>query len=327
MSNDLAIVVLAAGKGTRMGSDTAKVLARVYGKSLIEHVLTTCLTLKPCQITVVTGYQREIVESHITAWWESHGSGETQLCFALQEQQLGTGHAAKSALPTLENFTGNILITYGDIPLVKADTFQACIKHHQTHHATVSLISIKGEYDNWYGRVVRSHDNQVLKIVERKDCSSAELLLDETNSGIYVVDSSFLKPALDKLQNNNVQKEYYLTDIVEHAASEGQTVEAMVCFDADELRGVNTKQELQKIERKLMDERIAGLAAGDVYFSDPQSCFIDSEVSIGANTQIGPQVVLLGETSIGSEVVIEGCAYVKDSSILDKSNIRWGVRI
>lgn len=327
MNQDLAIVVLAAGKGTRMGGDTAKVLCTVYGKPLIDYVLSSCSELKPKKIIIVTGFQREQVEGHVSNWWKEHGVSSTELSFAFQEQQLGTGHAAQCAIEELGDFSGNVLITYGDIPLVKPETFKDAVIHHDKQNATVTLISIKGEYDNWYGRVVRDTENRVTKIVERKDCNPSELLLDETNSGIYVVESSFLKPALEKLDSNNSQKEYYLTDIVEQAESEGQTVEAMVCFDADELRGINTQQELKKVERKLMNERITSFTSIGVEFSDPDSCFIDSEVTIGSGTRVGPQVVLLGKTAIGSSVTLEGCAYLYNSNIADGANLRWSIRL
>lgn len=321
----LAIIVLAAGLGKRMGQDLPKVTSRTHEKTLIEHVIKTASTLNPEKVVIVTGYKREVVEGTLTESRDfSYLKDRTTFCF--QEEQRGTGHAVQCALPALDGFNGAVIILYGDVPLLKEETLKDLATRHHQQKATLSLISLKGDYNNKYGRIIRGADLHVKKIVEFKDCSPEELLIDETNSGIYVVDSAFLRPAVKSLNNENAQNEYYLTDIVEKSVNEGQTIHVVPCFDAMEVQGVNTREDLALINRELGRRRISDFMQQGVVFTDSASVFIGPEVTIAAGAEIGPQVQLLGSTAIGKNVKIEGCAYLLDSKVAAHVTVKFGVR-
>ena len=321
----LAIIILAAGLGKRMGQSIPKVTTRTYEKSLLEHVLKSSQNLRPERLVIVTGYREDLVKETLT---NSCIFGEMQelIRFAHQAEQKGTGDAVRAALPELKGFSGPVMILYGDVPLLKDTTLAALLQEHQEMKATMSLISLKGHYNNRYGRIVRDQQGRAEKIVEYKDCSPEELLLDETNSGIYLVDSAFLGPAVEGLSNDNAQGEYYLTDILERCVKEGQTVHIHPCFDAIEVQGVNTRDDLQLVNKELQRRKITSLIQDGVSIPDPASVFIDSKVVVTSGAHIGPQVQLLGNTSIAEGVHIEGCAYIKDTTIASDTLIKFGVR-
>lgn len=323
----LAVVVLAAGLGKRMQSELPKALARTRECSLIEHVLQTCGALSPERIIVVIGHKGELIEQALTTSPHLGAWNKSKISFARQAQQLGTGDAVKSALPELADFVGSVLIVCGDMPLVKRESLEALLAVHNKDHATLSILSLQTNDPASYGRLVRNASGAIEKIVEARDCSPAELQINEINSAIYVVDSAFLEPAIQKLENNNNQKEYYLTDIVARAASEHQTVSALVLHDAKEIQGVNTRYELTMINQTLLEKRIRELIEQGVEMVDPRSVFIDSEVTIARGAKIGPNVQLLGKTVIEGEVQIEGTAYIIDSTIKAGAHIKLGVRI
>lgn len=250
MNNDLAIIILAAGMGKRMGSPLPKVLSKAGEHSLIEHVLITADKLNPLHEIVVIGHKGELVKEAVLAGAKNNLYSD-KVEFALQKERLGTGDAVKSALPILEDFIGTVLILSGDVPLIKAETLNTLLKTHNEQNATVTVLSMRVREENAYGRIVRDKDGYVSKIVEFKDCTDDEKNISEVNAGIYAVDSAFLKPALESLTNNNAQQEYYLTDIIEKAVKEGQIVAASLHEDPSEFLGVNTPSDLEKIINEL----------------------------------------------------------------------------
>jgi bifunctional UDP-N-acetylglucosamine pyrophosphorylase / glucosamine-1-phosphate N-acetyltransferase len=320
-------IILAAGLGKRMGSHLPKVLAKTDESTLIEHVLHAAAALNPMKTVIVTGHGRELVEQAVLQ--SSVAKLHREIAFAFQEQQLGTGHAVLSASRCIEGFQGNVAILYGDAPLLTPSSLDLLVKSHEFAKATVSLLSFEAPFPNPYGRIIRSDKNQrtIERIVEAKDCSPFELLVREVNSGIYLVESSFLLPAVKSLTNNNVQKEYYLTDIVAKATQEGQTVCALCLSSPEDALGVNSPAELAIVNRVLGQRRVAKLTAQGVNFLAPESCFIDPEASIEAGALIGPNVQLKGRTKISREVVIEGSSIVIDSSIGERTLVKLGCRI
>lgn len=321
-------MVLAAGLGKRMQSELPKALARTSERTLIEHVLLTCSRLNPERCVVVTGHRGELVRKEVQSSLEAGRWQCQKLIFAHQEQQRGTGDAVRSALAALEGFTGTVLIVCGDMPLVREQSLRALLDLHVHEKATLSLITLRTARPESYGRILRAAPGgRVIKIVEARDCSPEQLAIGEINAAIYAVDSAFLKPAIENLKSENAQGEFYLTDIVEQAANEGQSVSALVLYDAAEIQGVNTRYELALINRALLDRRIRDLLERGVELIDPQTFFIDPESSVAPGAKIGPNVQIRGASSVASGVIIEGCAYIADSQIAQNAHLKLGVRI
>jgi bifunctional UDP-N-acetylglucosamine pyrophosphorylase/glucosamine-1-phosphate N-acetyltransferase len=324
---NISCIILAAGLGKRLGGSLPKALTKTRQGPLIDLVLNSLAPLNPQKTVVVIGHMGELIEQHLTL--QSQAAKAHSIAFAIQPKQLGTGDAAKCALPhLLDSPAGTVIICYADHPLFRPETLAHFVSLHEFKKATVSLISFTSPPPNGYGRVICDPKNgEVLKITEAKDCNPEELLIDRANSGVYAVDSSFLKPALDSLENNNAQSEYYLTDIVAKATSEGQRVSAFNLSDPREAAGVNDLNDLALINSILAEREIAELQRANVVFSDPSSCSIDPLVKIAPGVRIGPAVEILGESSIAEGVVIEGSCLIIDSKVGPGVTIRLASRV
>lgn len=320
----LCCIVLAAGAGKRMGGDLPKAITPTREKALIDHLLDALAPLRPDKTIVVTGHKQEILKQHLAG---SPSARAHSIECAFQEKQQGTGDAVRSALPALGSFKGTILITYADHPLFTPETLRLLVEYHRFKKSTLTMISFQASPPNGYGKIIRDAKGQITRITEAKDCNPEEALTTEVNSGFYAVDSAFLKPAVEGLTNNNAQGEYYLTDIVEKAAKEGQTVAAFPLSNAQEAAGVNNPQDLALVNSILARRHIDRLIEGGVAFVDPSSCFIDPEVSIGKDVTIGPNVQLRGNTSLGDKVTIHGTAIIQDTSISAGAVIKLGCHI
>ncbi len=308
-----------------MGGELPKALVETREMPLIDHVLVSLRAIKPAKTIVVTGHKRQALESHLAN--SPAATGHT-LEFAFQAEQLGTGDAVKSALPCLGDFKGTVILTYADHPLFTASTLQRLIDYHNFKKATLTMLTFRCTTTNSYGRIVRNASTgAVSQIREAKDCNPEELLIQEVNSGVYAVDSSFLTPAVEALTNNNAQKEYYLTDIVEKAANEGQTVVAFPLADANEAAGVNNPSDLHFVNSILAQRHLSSLIEAGVFFDNPHTCDIDHSVSIAAGVRIGPNVQVRGKTSIAAGATIEGTSLIIDSSIGADATIKLGTRI
>lgn len=322
MRDPLSVIILAAGMGKRMLSNLPKVLMPVHSRPMIDYVLASALGLEPKQVVLVVGHQAQQVTNHLANF-----SSKAVLSFALQEKQLGTGHAALCAVQNLKDFIGTVLILTGDVPLIKAETLKQFCQFHEKSKATLSLISAKLEDPANYGRIVRDKDGLVARIVEAKDCSAEELKIKEINSSIYAVDSAFLFPALKELKNQNAQGEYYLTDIVDMAVSQGQKVAAWVLEDQKQILGANNRFELCELGLIMNQEIIKNLINNGVEILDPNSVYIDASVKIDAGVKIGPNVQIKGNTSIKSGTKIEGSAYISDCEIGQNVNLKFALRM
>ena len=320
----ICCIILAAGAGKRMGGDLPKALTQTREKALIDHLLDAIQPLKPAKTIVVAGHKQESLRAHLATSPSTKGHSVE---IAIQDQQLGTGHAVKCALPALKDFKGTVLITYADHPLFTTGTLDLFLKYHSFKKATLTMLSFKAPPPNGYGKVVRDLKGEVLRVTEAKDCNPEEALIPEVNSGFYAVDSAFLKPAVESLTNNNAQGEYYLTDIVEKASKEGQAVAAFPLSDASEAAGVNTPLELALVNEILAQRQIRKLQNEGVVFVDPKSCFIDAQVTISPGAHIGPNVQLRGKTSIAADAIIEGTAIIKGSSIARSAIVKLGSHI
>jgi len=237
---NLAVVILAAGRGKRMNSDLPKVLHPLAGRPLIEYVVTTALKSGAGRIIAVVGYLRELVMERLQGRVE----------FVVQAEQLGTGHAVQVTEPLLGNFTGDTLILSGDVPLLRSMTVKRLLQLHRREGNACTLISCEFADPSDYGRVIRGASGEVAAIVEHKDASPQQLQLKEINSGIYLVQTPALFLALKTLKKDNKQGEYYLTDIVQHFVSRGLRVGRLKVKDPLEIAGVNSLAELETLERE-----------------------------------------------------------------------------
>ncbi len=244
---ELAAVVLAAGMGKRMRSDLPKVLHPALGQPLVQHVLAAVRRAGICRTVVVVGHQAERVRKTL--------AGE-DLSFALQEPQLGTGHAVQQAEPHLRDFEGDVVVLCGDTPLLRAQTLVALHAAHVERNARATVLTAEVDDPTGYGRIVRAANGDVLRIVEHKDASEAEKSLREINSGLFVFDARSLFQALDKVGADNASREYYLTDTLEILRADGARVSAYRCDDPREVLGVNTPDQLREIEQ-LLAQRMA----------------------------------------------------------------------
>lgn len=230
-------LILAAGKGTRMKSDLAKVLHLLEGRPLLYYSLKAARAAHAEKIVVIVGHQADKVKEAFP---------EPDLTFAVQNPQLGTGHAVMQAKDALHDYTGLTVILCGDVPLLKPETIASLIAHHQDARATLTVLTTEPPGPHAYGRMVKNDGGEVIKIVEHRDATDAEKKILEINTGIYCVDTPFLFAALAQVKNDNQQKEYYLTDIVEIACREGRNVQAFLTPDYIEVMGINTLEELER---------------------------------------------------------------------------------
>jgi len=241
--DNLAVVILAAGKGVRMQSNLPKVFHEILGEPMLTYVLRAVGGLQPQKTVVVVGYLREIIMEYYQQW---------PLNFAVQAQQLGTGHAVRQAEPFLQNFKGEVLVLAGDVPLISEKTLRGLVDFHREKKAAVTdLTALLADAGN-YGRVIRRENGELEKIVEKKDALPAELAIKEINTGTFCFDKEALFAALKEVRAANAQKEYYLTDTVEILKKKGLPVYAFRAQNPEETLGVNTKDELVEIERILL---------------------------------------------------------------------------
>jgi bifunctional UDP-N-acetylglucosamine pyrophosphorylase/glucosamine-1-phosphate N-acetyltransferase len=305
---DLHVVVLAAGKGTRMKSGVPKVLHEAAGLPLIEHVLRTAASLIPASIVIVVGHQAAEIESAIEK--------RQGLTFAVQEPQLGTGHALLQAEPILGSAHGTLVLLSGDVPLLRSETVERLIRTHEDRSAAATVLTAMVANPDGYGRVVRT-GGEISAIVEHKDASPAEREILEINSGIYAFDLAPLFAALAAIGSANAQGEYYLPDLVKIYRARGLTVETVRLDDPREILGVNSRKELADVATILKSRKNDELMASGVTLIDPASAYIDPDVTVGADTILHPGVFLEGTTRVGSRCEIHSGVRLVNSTVDD----------
>lgn len=245
--SQLAAVIMAAGKGTRMNNpEMAKVMFPVGGKPMIHHVVERALASGADRVIAIIGYNRESVRAYLGEAFA--GSVE----FAEQIEQLGTGHAVMQAIPHLRDFNGDVLILSGDVPLLSAETIDALRGHHRTSGAVATVLTVKAPDPTGYGRIIRNADGSVARIVEHKDATEEERAVDEINSGIYIFSAPHLLEALGHLSNDNAQGEYYLTDVFGWFREQGRPVAAYASSDFGEVQGINTVAQLAEVDEEFL---------------------------------------------------------------------------
>jgi bifunctional UDP-N-acetylglucosamine pyrophosphorylase / glucosamine-1-phosphate N-acetyltransferase len=304
----LGVIVLAAGLGKRMRSEQAKVLHLLAGKSLLSRVITAIQPLQPDRLVVVVGHKADEVQRIC---------GQPRIRFAMQREQRGTGDAVRAAQGHFAGFQGNILITCGDTPLLTTETLARFLDIHCMRNATLSVLTVELEDAGHYGRVIRSRNGQIVKIVEARDASAEERVVREINTGIYCVKAAFLFSALERLRPVNAQGEYYLTDIVAQAVAAGLLTQAVLTTDPHEVEGVNSREELATMEKTRQAQLRRHWMSMGVTLEDPDAVYIGEEVTIGQDTLIGPNTQLKGKTTIGANCRIDGSAYIENCTIGD----------
>lgn len=305
------VIILAAGKGTRMKSRLYKVLHPVAGKAMVDHVLTQVEKIKPDMIETIIGNGADKVKDLL--------GDRTK--YALQSEQLGTGHAVLQSEKDLGSKEGITLVVTGDTPLFTADTFEKLLDFHEKEAAAVTILTAHADDPFGYGRIVRDANGNVEKIVEQKDASRSEQEIHEINTGVLAFDNQLLFENLHKVKNNNAQGEYYLPDVISLLKEQGKKVSAYQMADLSESMGVNDRVALSKAE-KIMQRRINEAHMRDgVTIVDPDNTYIDIDVEIGNDTIIEPNVKIFGKTTIGSECVIGSGSRISNSEIQDNVEI------
>lgn len=316
----LDVLILAAGLGTRMRSNLAKVLHKLDGRPLINHVCQTATALAPRKIHVVIGHQGEDVKRAVLEELD-----EGHAAFVWQKEQLGTGHAVNAARGLLENEDSTLLILSGDVPMIRAETLGTLVQQHHNHRgkgAACTILTVKLESPSGYGRIVRDEAGLFSRIVEQKDASEEERKINEINSGIYCFNTQKLFAALTRVQNDNVQGEYYLTDVPELLREAGEDISLYQHADAREVSGINNRAELADLERIFCRRTISKMMLDyGVTFIDPKNAYISGQASIGRDTIIHPNVQIEGQTIIG-----DGCTIRSGTRIIN-SRIGRGVEI
>ncbi|WP_137817545.1 bifunctional UDP-N-acetylglucosamine diphosphorylase/glucosamine-1-phosphate N-acetyltransferase GlmU [Pseudomonas sp. 2FG] len=298
----LDIVILAAGQGTRMRSALPKVLHPVAGKSMLGHVIDSARLLQPQSIQVVIGHGAETVRERLAA---------DDLSFVLQAQQLGTGHAVAQALPKLS--AENVLILYGDVPLIEVDTLQRLLQRVSSEQ--LGLLTVDLNDPTGYGRIVRDDQGLVKAIVEHKDATPEQRAICEGNTGILAVPGKCLADWLGRLSNNNAQGEYYLTDVIAMAVADGLVVATEQPLDAMEVQGANDRMQLAELERHYQQRAARQLMAQGVTLRDPARFDLRGEVTVGRDVLIDINVILEGRVLIEDNVEIGPNCVIKNSTL------------
>jgi bifunctional UDP-N-acetylglucosamine pyrophosphorylase/glucosamine-1-phosphate N-acetyltransferase len=298
----VSTVVLAAGEGTRMRSATPKVLHRIAGRALVEHAVRAAAGADPQHLAVVVGHGRAAVAEHLDGLAGELGR---KITVAVQEEQRGTGHAVACGLAELPaDLTGTVLVSYGDVPLLDADTLRALLAEHTERGNAVTVLTAVLTDPTGYGRVVRDAEGAVLAIVEQKDATEEQRAITEINSGVYAFDAAVLRDGLSRLRTDNAQGELYLTDVLGIARGDGHRVGALVCGDRWLVEGVNDRVQLARLGAELNRRLVEGWMRAGVTVVDPATTWLDVDVTLARDVLLEPNVQLKAGTAIGEGALV-----------------------
>jgi len=312
---DRHIVILAAGKGTRMKSARPKVLHPVAGRPMIDYVLGAASAVRPASTTIVVGHQADTLQREL--------GGHPGLSFVVQEPQLGTGHALLMAEQALTGATGTVLLLSGDVPLLKPETLTTLVDGHISTGSALTVLTAHVANPHGYGRIVRDGSNgrEIARIVEEKDASDGERLIREINSGIYAFQLDGLFDAVRRIGAGNAQREYYLPDLVAIYRAAGRRVETQTVSQPEEILGINSRVELAAVSGIVRQAKNQSLMAAGVTIDDPATTYIESDVSIGADTILHPNVSLEGQTTVGEDCEIHSGVRLVNARIGDRVKV------
>jgi bifunctional UDP-N-acetylglucosamine pyrophosphorylase/glucosamine-1-phosphate N-acetyltransferase len=307
------VIVLAAGKGTRMKSNKVKVLHALAGKPMVSYILDTLKKITPTKPYLIIGYDGKSVQEKLQAY---------DIEWVIQKEQLGTGHAVMCLQKELENWSDEeVVVLPGDCPLITQETLTALINQHRKEKNKATILTVKLKEPGNYGRILRERSNKVMGIREARDCNKEQIKINEVNSGIYVFTADALSQALKEIKNCNAQNEYYLTDVIEALNQEGQRVGAYCTDNIEEVVGINDRVELARINKHIYrNNNIQYMQAG-VTILDPETVFIDSSVRIGRDTVIAPFCIIKGQTIIEEDCEIGANVYLDNVKIKQGSII------
>lgn len=303
-------IILAAGKGTRMKSSLPKVLHKVCGKPMVQHLIDKLTEVGISNITVVVGHESQSVKENITG----------NVTFVEQEKQLGTAHAVMQTASTLKEKNGQTLILTGDTPLIEIETLQNLLSFQQEQRAEGVVLTTLQENPTGYGRIIRNSDNNVIGIVEEKDTSSNQKQIKEVNTGIFCIDNQTLFNTLPLIKNNNSQKEYYLTDLVSIFNIKGNKFKTYTIDNAEQLMGINDRVQLSQAEKYLRKQINEFHMKNGVTIINPENTYIDTDAKIGSDTVIEPGVVIKNASVIGKHCFI-GAGSEISNSIIDNNTV------
>lgn len=321
MPQQTAVVVLAAGAGTRMRSKTPKVLHSLAGRSMLAHALHAADEIDPAHLITVVGHDREQVGGAVAAVAAELGREITP---ALQEEQLGTGHAVQCALRALpEDFAGDLLVTSADVPLLDGHTLSALLDEHRSYtpRSAVTVLTFVPDDPNGYGRIVRDADGGVVEIVEHADATPEQAAITEVNSGVYAFDAAVLRTMIGRLSTANAQHELYLTDVLRLAREAGHPVHGARLVDAAKVTGVNDRVQLSEAARTLNRYILERHMRAGVTVIDPATTWVDASVSIGRDAVLRPGVQLLGATVIGEDAEVGPDSTLTDVVVGDGASV------
>lgn len=314
-----AVLVLAAGAGTRMRSDTPKVLHPLAGRSMLAHAIHAVAKVSPQHLVTVLGNNRDRITPAVQDLAAKLGR---TIDIAIQEEQLGTGHAVLCGLKALPDaFAGVVVVTSGDVPLLDADTLAGLIDTHRAAAAAATVLTTTVPDPTGYGRVLRTQDREVIAIVEQADASPSQKEIREINAGVYAFDVAALRSALNRLRSDNAQHELYLTDVISILRGDGQIVHAQHVDDSVLVAGVNDRVQLSALGTELNRRIVAAHQRAGVTVVDPATTWIDVDVTIGQDTVVHPGTQLLGATSIGGHCTIGPDTTLADVTVGDAASV------
>ena len=309
----VAVIVLAAGEGTRMKSRTPKVLHSLCGRSMLGHVLAAAGELDPQHMVVVAGHGREQVGAEAVRY-------TPDVAVVVQDRQAGTGHAVRMVIEALGVMPGVVLVTYGDMPLLRGQTLAALVREHAAAGNAVTVLTARpGPAD--FGRIVRDGRGALVEIVEYADATPEQRAIDEVNSGCYAFDGALLADAIKRVATDNAHGQEYLTDVVAILRGDGHPVGAILAADPDEIQGVNDRIQLAQVRRAYNSRLLEGWMRAGVTIVDPAATWIDVDVTIGQDTEIGPYTQLEGHTVIGADVTIGPGCQLRDTTVADRAAV------
>lgn len=301
---DIKAVILAAGKGTRMKSETTpKVLHQIMGKTLLGYVLDNVKNFVSEEYVIV-GHHAQEVENFVKSNYENAKT-------VLQSPQLGTGHAVSMVCPDLQNYDGLVLILCGDTPLVQEETLKKFVEYHKSQNSDITVMSTLFDNPTGYGRIIREQDNSLQCIVEEKDANPEQKAVKEVNAGIYCLNWGKIKDAFGQLKSNNAQGEYYLTDIISWGKSKSLKVNAYILENSDEIYGINSRLNLAQAAKMMNHRNLEHYMVNGVTIVDPDSTWISEDTQIGQDTIIYPFTYIEGKNTIGKSCKIGPCAHLR----------------
>ena len=317
MLPELHALILAAGKGTRMKSDLPKVVHPILGRPMVSYVIDAVKAVGCDKTILVTGYKSDVVKASLK------DLNDSSIAYTDQKEQLGTGHAVQCYVKTTVERPKNLLVVCGDTPLISVETLNKMVEIHNAQKPAITMMTLVMNEPGNYGRIVRSQDGSVIAIREAKDCSEKELQIKEVNLAVYLFDSDFLFDNIFKLQPNNKQKEYYLTDLIEMAVQQNKKIIAVIEKDESSTLGINSRQHLAQVSSILQKQILNKLMDSGVTITSPEQTFIGANVKIESDTVIEPGCMIYGNTFIGKNSVIGPNVKINNAKIGENVKLQF----